>query len=141
MIPLNITNEELDNLSENDSTLGDNPSKTYRFDFDTGEIHAEFIDNLDAIKQAVIKAVKTVRDKYIIYSTDYGCEVQYLMGRAYSLEYLQIEIPRLIQEAMIPDDRVEECSNFIVTKEGDKVYVTFDVITSVEATIQVEVEI
>lgn len=123
-------------------TVGEKqPSKTYRLDTETGEIYAEFIDNTAAVAQAVVKAIKTMRSKYLIYSSDYGCEISYLLGRGFSQEYLEIEVPRFISEALMPDDRVERCINFTIVKVESTLNVTFEVITDIGENIQVEVEI
>lgn len=136
MLPLIIVDENFNN--EVNTVL---PSKTYYMDFDTGEIHARYINEEDAIKQAAIKAIKTIRDNYLIYSTDYGSELFYLIGKSYSLEYLKIEVPRLIREALSVDDRIEECTNFVIKKIGDILEVSFDIVTDNELTIVVEVEL
>lgn len=141
LTPLIITNEELDAIAEtvvSDETM---PSKTYKIDFETGEIYAEFIDKLDAVKQAVIKTIKTTRDRYLIYSSDYGCEIQYLIGEFYSDEYLQIEVPRLIREALMIDDRINSVENFVVNRIGDELYVKFEVVTDFGDSIPIEVSL
>jgi hypothetical protein len=140
MIPLLISDEDIQALEETGGTI-QYASKTYKFDFETGEIYAEFVDLEDAIRQGVIKAILTARDRYIIYSSDYGCEISYLMGKAYSLDYLQIEVPRLIQEALIPDERVSEAKDFTISKDGDILVITFTVITDLQSEVDVEVNI
>src|SRR5690606_11771875 len=112
-------------------TVSDEPSKTYYFDFATGQIVQKFIDEQEAIQQAAVKAILTYRDRYLIYSEDYGCEIMYLMGKAYSQEYLELEVPRLIDEALMPDDRILSTENYIVKKVEDELHVTFDIITTI----------
>lgn len=136
MLPLIVTDEELVNEELEAPT-----SRTYKFDFERGEILAQFVDNEDAIRQAAVKIVKTIRDKYLIYSSDYGSEMSDLIGQMFSLEYLQIEVPRLITEALVVDDRIEDCTNFEVAKEGDSIVVSFEIVTEIETSIVVEVEI
>jgi hypothetical protein len=129
-----IEDDEVLELSEDNQ-----PGKTYRFDIDTGEIFAEFIDGSEAVKQAVSKYIKTVRDKYLIYSSDYGCEILYLLGNVYSKEYLDMEVPRFIDECLSVDNRIIETSNYKIELKDDKLYVSFDVITENDDITEIEV--
>lgn len=139
LTPLIFNSEELNNADNLITTERTAPSKTYKIDFEKGEIYPVFIDGTEALKQAVIKAVKTMRDKYLIYSSDYGCEIYYLKGKSYSKEYLQIEVPRLIREALIIDDRIEAIENFIVNVIGDELHVSFEVTSIYGGSIPIEV--
>lgn len=141
LTPLIFNNEELNNADNLITTEESAPSKTYKIDFEKGEIYPVFIDGTEAIKQAVVKAIKTIRDKYLIYSSDYGCEIQYLMGESYSDEYLQIEVPRLIREALMIDDRINSVENFIVNRMGDELHVEFEVVTDFGDPIPIEVSL
>ena len=141
LIPLIITDEELDSVIE---TIADDevtPSKTYRLDLNTGDVYAEFIDHEEAVHQAVVKLVKTARDRYIIYTSDYGCEIRDVLGRVYSKEYLDMEIPRLINEAVLVDDRVEETTDYEIIIEGDELSISFKVLTTTGDTIEIEMEV
>lgn len=50
------------------------PSRTYRLDTDSGRI-AGTTDGLDAVNQAIKKAIITSRFSNLIYNDDYGSEV------------------------------------------------------------------
>jgi hypothetical protein len=139
LAPIILTDQEIEKLEQETETIVE-PSKTYKFDFQTGQLTSTFIDDEDAIKQAAVKAIYTARSKYLVYSDDYGCEIFYLMGKAYSQEYLQLEVPRLIQEALMPDDRIETAENFTVSKSEDELHISFDLITvNSDDSIKVEV--
>jgi Protein of unknown function (DUF2634) len=133
LAPIFLNDEEIEQLGREPAETSQ-PSKTYKLDFTTGEILEDFVDNEEAIKQAAMKAIITYRDKYLIYSEDYGCEIFYLLGKAYTQEYLAIEVPRLIEEALMPDDRIESAQNFIVTKEEDSLSVSFEIVTTITDT-------
>jgi hypothetical protein len=128
--PIILTDDELAKLDEQ-STTTDAPSKTYTFDFDTNELIEVFIDDMQAIKQAAMKAIYTNRDRYLIYSSDYGSEIFYLLGSGYSEDYLKLEIPRLVKEALMPDDRIVDAQNFVISKDGDTLNIQFDLITNI----------
>lgn len=113
------------------------PSKTYSFDMDTGAIGG-FIDGREAIRQFVRKAIATARFRFIVYDSQYGSELEDLIGQDVSLPLLQAEIPRVIREALIYDDRINDVTNFVIDRAGDAVHVSFTVET-VEGVIDDEV--
>lgn len=114
------------------------PSKTYEFNFDTGRFTSFMIDEDEALKQFIRKALATARFRYLIYSEDFGSELEDLIGQDITIELLETEIPRLITEALIYDDRIESCENFTITKDKDEVYATFTVIKVDGTVIEIE---
>jgi hypothetical protein len=69
-----------------------------------------FIDGVEAAKQAVYKILKTERFRYPVYSTDYGIELEGLIGT--DSEYVCIELERRIVEALSVDGRIGGVSGF-----------------------------
>jgi phage baseplate assembly protein W len=96
------------------------------------------IDGVDAVRQVVRKALITPRFRHMIYNSLYGSELSDLIDQDVTQEFLRTEIPRIITEALIYDDRIRDVGNFAITREGDKLYVSFDVST-VEGVITEEV--
>lgn len=140
LTPLILTDEEL--LESTDVFLPEIlPTKTYKIDFETGEIYAELIDNEEAIKQFIVKAIKTIRDKYLIYTTNIGSEIHYLMGKTYSQEYLELEVPRLVNEALMVDDRINKAYQFKISRTDDELYINFKVETNTGDVIEMEVTV
>ena len=119
----NITSEELETTSEKKVM----PNKTYEFDFVTGEINNRFIDGKEAIRQAVMKAMLTPRFEHLIYSFDYGNELQSLIEESVSFEFLEKEVIRLTSECIEQDDRVKYVDRFYITRESDGLYIRFEV--------------
>lgn len=115
------------------------PSRTYALNFDTGEVGG-MVDGEAAIRQAIRKAIVTARFRYLIYGHEhlYGCELEDLIGQDLPIELLNAEIPRLIQEALLVDDRITDVYNFTITREGDGLYVSFFVDTA-DGTLREEV--
>lgn len=105
------------------------PSKTYYLDFENGRIGPK-IDGDLAIKQFVIKAIMTPRSRYAIYSDNYGCELDYLIGEDATPDLLNSEIPRMVRDALIYDDRISDVTNITVERDGDKVFINFTVVTA-----------
>jgi phage baseplate assembly protein W len=103
------------------------PSLTFGIDFDRGHI-VGMVDGLEAVKQAVFLILQTERYRYLIYTPDYGCELEGLIGR--DPLYVQSEIKRRIREALMQDDRIEDVTNFSIQFDGDNALVRFTVIST-----------
>lgn len=58
------------------------PTKTYKVDFDTGRV-AGYVDETEAMKQAIFKILSTERFLYLIYSWNYGIELNAVVGKSY----------------------------------------------------------
>lgn len=105
MIP-KITN---DNLVA-DFEIQKQPSKTYKMNIEEETIVGHITDDLAAIKQAIYKILNTERYQYLIYSWNYGVELQELFGQP--LPYVYPELKRRITEALLADDRITDVSDF-----------------------------
>lgn len=114
------------------------PNKTYRMDFKDNNIEG-FIDEKDAIKQAIYKILGTERYAYPIYSWDYGIELSDLYGE--DVRYVCAELEDRIKEALTQDDRIVDVTDFkFDTKEKGIVKVKFTV-ESIEGNIDIESEV
>lgn len=102
------------------------PSKTFALNLESGKI-GDYIDGEAAIQQFIRKAIYTARNRYLIYSDAYGSEVDELISQSLPFSVLKIEIPRLIEEAIIYDDRIESVGNFELSQESDGLFVSFTV--------------
>ncbi|WP_339273705.1 DUF2634 domain-containing protein [Paenibacillus sp. FSL W8-0426] len=100
------------------------PIKTYALNVETGEMGG-MIDGIDAIEQFIYKAIRTARYRFAIYDDDYGSEIDALIGQDVSPELLETEIPRAIEDALIYDDRILAVRDFTLTREADKLFVSF----------------
>ncbi|MGP0587275.1 DUF2634 domain-containing protein [Paenibacillus timonensis] len=116
------------------------PSRTYALDFETGQVVERIIDGTEAIRQFIRKAIQTARYRYLIYNSQYGCEIESLLGQDISQQLLKSEITRVITEALREDDRVASVDQFQIVREIDKLFVTFTVHTT-EGAVQQEVRI
>ncbi|PCK20352.1 phage portal protein [Bacillus pumilus] len=129
--------EEIEDMDEDEEDVVE-PSTTYRIDFETGRLTNEKINGLDAIRQFVYMALRTERYSHAVYSHDVGCEMQEAVSDEESTdEYKEMEIPRLIEEALLVDERIESVQDFEITKEGATFKVVFDVVTD-EGTLEIE---
>lgn len=103
------------------------PSRTWKIDLERGIIGG-MTDGLAAVKQAVFKVLQTERFRHMIYSTDYGHELTGLIGRRH--DYLQSEAARMLEEALVQDDRISAIENISIEVAGDRASIRFTVVTA-----------
>lgn len=84
-----------------------------------------FVDELEALSQAIRKRLSTQQYEYPIYSFYYGVDWRDLIGQ--DEEYVRAEMKRMIQETLAEDDRIEEVENFVFEFLGTVCTCTFDV--------------
>ena len=89
------------------------PSTTYKLDLDTKRIGRK-IDGLEAAVQAVTKIFKTERYANVIYSGDYGIELQSIIGMDF--DYISADLQRRLEEALLADDRIQAVEELILEK-------------------------
>lgn len=98
-------------------------SKTYRVL--NGRV-VGWIDNKQALRQAIEKLLHTERYMYEIYTDEYGIELQALIGENFDL--VESEIGRIIKEALLADDRIVSVENIQATKlDSTSLLITFNV--------------
>jgi len=114
------------------------PSLTYKIDFKQNRI-TEKIDNLEALKQAIYCALNTARYDYIIYSHNYGNELENAIGLDYDLAIA--ECKRYISEAILADDRFVSVNNFEFSRiDSETMEIQCDVESIYGLTINVKTE-
>lgn len=103
------------------------PSKTFQLDTEHKRIIG-MVDGLEAVRQAVYCILNTERFEWLIYSWNYGAELQGLFGKPMNLA--KAKIKKRIREALLQDDRIESVDSFVLTSQGRKLSVTFMVHTA-----------
>lgn len=98
------------------------PSQTYNINRNTNRISG-YIDNKDAIIQAIYLILQTERYESMIYNWYYGTEFDDLIGK--NRDYVTSELQRVIREALMEDDRIMEVNNFVITFKEDKASIEF----------------
>lgn len=115
---------DTESQSEESAVPVKQPSKTWALDLKHGRIVSK-IDGKEAIRQYIWKALMTSRNRYLIYDDFYGEEIRDLIGHDLTPALMFVEIPRLVREAIIYDDRIESVPSVKVAKYGsDGVLVT-----------------
>lgn len=100
------------------------PSKTYGLDTEHGRISG-YVDALEAVRQAVEKALMTERYAYAAYTGNYGAELCAKLGMPAS--YVMPEIKRAICEALEWDSRIDSVDGFTFSREGRTLRAAFTV--------------
>lgn len=92
-------------------------TKSPVFDFDAGEFvfdsfhRIKTVEGAQAIGQVIEKAVRTARNKFLIYSGKYGCEAQATKRLNLPLSVKKKEIVQDIRDAIIYDYRILKVVN------------------------------
>lgn len=127
--------EEIEETEEDEEV---ETSTTYRIDVETGRLTGETISGIEAIRQFVYMTLRTERYAYPIYSHDIGTEIQELLtDTEVTDEYKEMEIPRLLEEALIVDERIDHIEELEVTKQNDSFHVKLAIVTD-EGTLEIE---
>lgn len=104
------------------------PSKTYYINRNTNRISG-YIDDKDAIVQAIYLILSTERYESYIYNWYYGVELDSLVGK--DRDFVKSELKRRIAEALLEDDRILDVTDFDITFDKDKANVIFLVETNI----------
>lgn len=114
-------------------TLGP-PPKEYAWDFEKNEFRLEngrlkIVEGAEAVKVWIYKLLKTPRYRYLIYSWNYGHELERLIGSGYSSGIVQNEVKRLLEDALLINASIKRTENVEVVFQGDKLNISFTAVT------------
>lgn len=85
-------------------------------------------DGQPAIEQAILKNFDTERFAYVIYSKNYGIELEKYIGKDY--DFIRSDLQRAIEECLLFDARIYSINNLQFTQEGlDYMSITMDIET------------
>jgi hypothetical protein len=101
------------------------PSLSYRLDLDRGRIIGT-VDGLEAVNQAIRKAIITPRFKCLIYDNQYGSEIEEaITTNDATQEYVETAIEGFVADALKPDTRILRVYDFSVEFKDDGAYIYF----------------
>lgn len=123
-----MTPKTSDILLNNIEEVTEQTSKTYYLNIEKNTI-ANFCDGIEAMKQTIYCILNTERFEHLIYSWNYGIELKHLIGE--NTTFVIPELERVIQEALLQDDRISEVNNFEFNVEKNSIIVKFTVTTTV----------
>ena len=100
-------------------------SKTYLLDLEKGRIFGR-IDGIEAVRQAILKALLTPRFKCLIYTDQYGNElVDQLIINDASPDYITTAAEGFVRDALLLDTRIKDITEFTVELDGDECHISF----------------
>lgn len=94
---------------DQDFEIEEQPSLTYKMDLNGDSVRG-FVDEVEAMKQAIFRILNTERYQYIIYPWYYGIETLDLYGEP--ITYVCPELERRITEALLIDTRIIGVTDF-----------------------------
>lgn len=101
------------------------PSRTYKLDLDRGRI-AGYVDEQEAVRQAIRKALITPRFKCLIYDHQYGSEVEDAVTvKDATREYTEAIVPGFVRDALRPDSRILDVYDFTFVFSEENAYIGF----------------
>lgn len=107
------------------SEAEEQPSLTYRLDLDHGRIVGR-VNELEAVNQAIRKAILTPRFKCLIYDNQYGSEVEEaIISKDADPEYIEAVTEGFIKDALRPDTRILSIYDFRFEFREDAAHISF----------------
>jgi len=103
---------------ETDDTEETAQPKEYGIDFTTGQLTGEIVEGLEALKVWIWFALQTPRYRHYVYTWDYGCELEDLVGQAYSEEFLEAEALYMVEDCLLVNENITGISDFSVQLEN-----------------------
>nr|DAL80210.1 MAG TPA: Protein of unknown function (DUF2634) [Caudoviricetes sp.] len=119
---------ETGSILKQDFDIVQQPSKTFKVDVENQRI-TEMTDGLEAIRQAVYCALHTERFEWLIYSWNYGVELDQLFGQSMGL--VKSKLKKRIKEALMQDDRILSVDAFSFEVSRRRLLAKFTVRTSI----------
>lgn len=104
--------------------------REYGINFETGQLTGKVVEGLEAVKVWAWLALQTARERYYIYTTDYGQEYEDMIGRGYTNDYLKAELKRMTVDCLTVNPFITGVENFEMSKDGDHVTLSFLMVTN-----------
>ena len=92
----------------------------------------KIVEMNDAISVWIYHAIKTYRYAFSIYSWDFGCEIDTLLGQNYTPAHTKAEVTRYIADSLMINPYILSIDKIIVDFDGDTLQVDVRVITVYE---------
>ncbi|CAM3206400.1 DUF2634 domain-containing protein [Lactiplantibacillus plajomi] len=96
-------------------------------------------DDLDAMVQAIDKIMRTERFVFPIYSDQYGNDFEELLGKDF--DYAQVEVERMLTEALEADDRVGEVQVDTIERTDANTLTVTATVSTVHGDVPIETEV
>lgn len=124
MFPFDLDDDEIE-LAQEDVK----EPKDYEIDFKTGKLTGRMVTGLRAIEQWIYLVLSTDRYFYTQYSWNYGSELNTLIGKHNSQSYVESEVKRMLEEALLVNENITGIDNLTCKIENDVLTAAFTVNT------------
>ena len=114
------------------------PSRTYKLDTHQKRIIG-YVDDLDAMVQAIQKIFETERFAWQIYTHEYGIELESLLGQ--EQDFVITVLESRIKDALLSDDRIIELQDFQVTQTSKDTLTASGHVITTHGTVELREEI
>lgn len=124
MFPFDLDDDETE-VDENE----EKEPKDYEVDFKTGKLTGRIITGLDAIKQWIKLTLGIDRYYYTQFSWNHGSELNTLIGKNVSAEYVESEVKRMLEEALLENEYINGIDDVECEIKNDVLVASFTVQT------------
>ena len=111
--------------------------KSFLFDFTSGDFvmrNGSLVecDGTNAIKVRIEKILRTEKGRFKIYDdTEYGCRLEdLLIGNNYSAAFIEAELKREIEDALMQNQNISTVSNFNLERTASGILIRLEVETN-----------
>ena len=101
----------------------------YEYDFLNNRLTGRKVEGIEAIRVWILKVLKSERYRHLIYSFDYGIELEKFIGKNYNEELIRSELARNIEEALKINPYIKDVDGFESAFSGTTITCKFTVIT------------
>lgn len=108
--------------------------KSFLFDFATGDFVVQNgrlveCNGTESIKMWIEKVLRTEKGRFKIYDdTEYGCRLEdLLIGNNYPVSFIESELKREIEEALLQNPQISAVSNFTLERGVNSITVRMEV--------------
>lgn len=120
MFPFDLDDDEIEVEQEEAKE-----PKDYEIDFKTGRLTGRMVTGLKAIEQWIYIVLVTDRYFYTQYSWDHGSELNTLIGKHASKGYVESEVKRMVQDALLVNENITGIENMACKIENDVLKASF----------------
>ncbi|HEX2927553.1 MAG TPA: DUF2634 domain-containing protein [Ruminiclostridium sp.] len=108
--------------------------REYAWDFENNDFiydngKPKMTEGLEAVRIWACKALSTQRYRYLSYTWDYGHEIENLIGNNLSVDFIQSEIKRYIEEAFSVNPFIKGINGLTATLNDCRIQVSFTLMT------------
>ncbi|MFQ9696410.1 MAG: DUF2634 domain-containing protein, partial [Zhenhengia sp.] len=89
-----------------------NTYQEYDFDFETGKLTGKILEGKEALQVWIYKTLLTKRYSHLIYSWDYGQDLEEMIGKSYEKGLIRSEVERRIKDCLLINDKITACTHF-----------------------------